>query len=177
MRLLEKLLDLFNKKIEFWLISVFYSYMIVMIGVEVLRRYFLHAASTWGEETSIYAFIWLTYVGAALRTRRRRHLSIELVRQYMNEKQKFWTYVLSDICFFSLAVVVTYYSFGIFTTNLQYGQKMLGIELPMALATIGVPIGWALIAFRVVERFLAILKRFRQGQPLIEEETIITATE
>ena len=48
-----------------------------IIVVEVFRRYGLDAASTWGEETAIYAFIWLSYIAAAKGVRSRRHLAVD----------------------------------------------------------------------------------------------------
>ncbi len=171
---LKSLLRSVNSKIEFWLVSLFYAYMTIIIGVEVFRRYVLGASSTWGEETAIYAFIWMTYIAAAHRVRGRKHLSVELLRNKMNRTQKFCALVLSDVCFFILAVAVIYYSVAFVQTNIQYGQNMLGVDLPMALATVAVPIGWGLIALRVVERFLATLRRFRMGQPLVVEIGIVT---
>jgi len=63
--------------------------MTIIIGVEVFRRYVLGASSTWGEETAIYAFVWMTYIAAAHRVRGRKHLSVELLRNKMNRTQKF----------------------------------------------------------------------------------------
>ena len=166
---LKGLLRLVNDKIEFWLVSLFYAYMTIIIAVEVFRRYALGASSTWGEETAIYAFIWMTYIAAAHRVRGRKHLSVELLRSRMNRTQKFCALVLSDVCFLILALAIIYYSIVIVQTNIEYEQNMLGVDLPMALATVGVPIGWGLIAIRVVERFLTTLHQFRMGQSLVEE--------
>ena len=163
-----------NNYIEYWLVSFFYAYMTIIIGLEVFRRYVLGASSTWGEETAIYAFIWMTYIAAAHRVRGRQHLSVEVLRNQMNRTQKFCAFVLSDICFFILAVAVIYYSVAVVGTNIEYGQNMLGVDVPMAFATVAVPIGWSLIAFRVVERFFETLRRFRMGQPLVEEMGTVT---
>jgi len=166
------LLRWLDSKIEFWLVFLFYTYMTVIIIVEVFRRYVLGASSTWGEETAIYAFIWMTYIAAAHRVKGRKHLSVEMLRNRMNRNQRFCAFVLSDLCFFILAVAVIYYSITYVGTNIEYGQNMLGVDLPMALASVGVPIGWGLIAFRVIQRFMSTLRRFQMGQPLVEDEMV-----
>lgn len=163
-----------DSKIEFWLVFLFYTYMTVIIIVEVFRRYVLGASSTWGEETAIYAFIWMTYIAAAHRIKGRKHLSVEMLRNRMNRNQRFWAFVLSDLCFFVLAVAVIYYSIAFVRTNIEYGQNMLGVDLPMALASVAVPIGWALIAIRVIQRFLLTLRRYKGGQPLVESEILLS---
>ena len=163
-----------DSKIEFWLVFLFYTYMTVIIVVEVFRRYVLGGSSTWGEETAIYAFIWMTYIAAAHRVKGRKHLAVEMIRSRMNRTLKFYAFVLSDICFLVLAVAVIYYSIFSVATNIEFGQNMLGVDLPMALATAGVPIGWTLIAFRVLQRFLLTLRRYKRGQPLVEDEILLS---
>jgi len=140
-----------------------------VIVVEVCRRYFFGASSSWGEETAIYAFIWMTYLAAARGVRGRRHLSVEALRYRMTRTQKYYTFVLSDVCFFILALVIVYYSILPVIENIQYGHTMFGIDLPLALATSAVTFGWVLIAIRVVQRFFDTLSRFRHGQPLVDD--------
>lgn len=170
---IRSLLRWLDSKIEFWLVFLFYAYMTIIIIAEVFRRYVLSASSTWGEETAIYAFIWMTYIAAAHRVKGRKHLSVEMLRTRMNRTLRFYAFVLSDLCFFILAVAVIYYSIAFVGTNIEYGQNMLGVELPMALASIAVPIGWALIAFRVIQRFWATLEQYKKGQPLVEAEMVV----
>jgi len=164
-----KLVKWLDENIEYWLCFIFYSYMAGVIVVEVCRRYFFDASSSWGEETAIYAFIWMTYIAAARGVRGRKHLSVEALRHRMNRTQKYCTFVLSDVCFFILAVVIIYYSIFPVLENIQYEHVMFGVDLPLALATSAVTAGWLLIAIRVVQRFLETLQRFRHGLPLVDD--------
>lgn len=173
MKLMQIALRSLDRKSEFWLCFSFYTFMAAIVFIEVLRRYFFGAASSWGEETAIYAFIWMTYIAAARGVRGRRHLAVTFIRDRLSRRKKFYCLLLSDSCFFSLAIIITYYSIGPVWTNIKYGQKMLGAELPMAIASISIPVGWAFIAFRVVQRSFLTIKRFRAGQPLMELETEI----
>ena len=168
MREFNKFFKWLDDNIEYWLCFVFYSYMAGIIVVEVCRRYFFNASSSWGEETAIYAFIWMTYLGAAGGVRGRRHLSVEALRHHMTRSQKFYSLVLSDACFFILSVVVVYYSALPVAESINFGHKMFGINLPFALAVSAVTAGWILIAFRVVQRFCDTLQRYRLGLPLCE---------
>ncbi|MDD5206429.1 MAG: TRAP transporter small permease [Desulfobacterales bacterium] len=153
-------------KIEFWLISALYSYMTAVIVVEVFRRYVLGAATTWGEETAIYAFVWMTYLAAAHRVHGRRHLSLDILRTYMNRGQKFLSFMLSDLCFLILSATVIYYSIRPVWLNIKYGQQMIGVDIPMAIATLSIPCCWALIAFRVIQRCVTTIHLYRHSQPL-----------
>ncbi|WP_136799534.1 MULTISPECIES: TRAP transporter small permease [Desulfosediminicola] len=170
MGILWKSIKWLDENVEYWLCFVFYSYMAGIIVVEVCRRYFFNASSSWGEETAIYAFIWMTYLAAARGVRGRKHLSVEALRHRMTRTQKYWAFVLSDVSFLILAVTVAYYSLIPVTNSIQYGHTMFGIDLPLALATSSITAGWILIAIRVVQRFLDTLRRFRMGLPLAEEQ-------
>lgn len=157
-----------DQHIEFWLSSALYAYLAGIIVVEVFRRYVLDAASTWGEETAVYAFIWMSYIAAAKSVRTRSHLSIGALRDRMPRVGQFCAYLVSDVCFFALAVIVVYYSLPPVWANLEYDHRMLGTDLPMAIATAAVPIGWMLIAVRVVQRFVSLVRRFGEGKPLAD---------
>lgn len=172
MGILWKSIKWLDENIEYWLCFFFYSYMVGIIVIEVCRRYFFNASSSWGEETAIYAFIWMTYLAAARGVRGRKHLSVEALRYRMNRTQKYWSFVLSDVCFFILAVTIAYYSLIPVINSIQYGHTMFGIDLPLALATIAVTAGWILIAIRVVQRFVDTLHRFRMGHPLVDEQVL-----
>jgi TRAP-type C4-dicarboxylate transport system permease small subunit len=168
MRTAVKCLKWLDERLEFWLGFLLYTYLAGIIVVEVFRRYVLNAASTWGEETAIYAFIWMSYVAAAKGVRNRSHLSVDTLRDRLPRTGKFCAYVLSDLCFFALAVIIVYYSLSPLLGNMKYDQRMLGADLPFAIATAAVPIGWSLIAVRVVQRFVDLVKRFSEGKPLAD---------
>ena len=170
MEIIRKVVKWLDENIEYWLCLGFYSYMAGIIVIEVCRRYFFGASSSWGEETAIYAFIWMTYIAAAKGVRGRKHLSVEALRHRMTRTQKYCTFVLSDVCFFILSLVIIYYSILPVIENIQYEHMMFGVDIPLAFATSAVTAGWILIAIRVVQRFLDTLNRFRHGLPLVEEE-------
>ncbi len=157
-----------DERLDYWVNIFLYSYMAIIIALEVFRRYILGESTTWAEETAIYAFIWMAYIAAARGVRNRSHLAITLVRDRFNRTGTFFCLALSDACFLILAITVTYFSLNPILATYQYNQKMMGINLPMALALASVTVGWSLIAFRVIRRFFSTLGRFRKGKPLLD---------
>ena len=95
MRTSVKCLKWLDQRLEFWLGFLLYAYLAGIIVIEVFRRYVLSAASTWGEETAIYAFIWMSYVAAAKGVRSRSHLAVDTLRDRMPRIGKFCAYVIS----------------------------------------------------------------------------------
>lgn len=155
-----------DERLEYTLSFLFYVYITAILFIEVVRRYVFNESSSWGQETAIYAFIWMTYIAAAKGVKERSHLSVSILVDQMGRTGKFVTAMISDICFFILALVILYYSLVAVGQSIEFGQVMRGVSLPMWLAGISVPFGWLLITFRVVQRSVATIKDFTGGEEI-----------
>ncbi len=67
-----------DKNGERYLLLVFYSLIVAVIGLEVVRRFVLSFSSIWGEEIARFAFIYLTWVGASAGVKNRSHIRIDV---------------------------------------------------------------------------------------------------
>ncbi|MGI5837390.1 MAG: TRAP transporter small permease [Chloroflexota bacterium] len=166
MKQLTRALNWLDENLEYWLQFGLYMYCALIIVVEVIRRYFFHSASAWGEETALYAFVWMSYVAMARGVKKRAHLCVDLFRVRMNRTQLFCSFLLGDVCFIILATAVIYYSFPMLEMNIRYDQQMLGIELPMILATAAIPVAWSLVLFRVIQRMATTIAAYRRGDSI-----------
>lgn len=148
----------FDAHFEDFLAGIFYGYMAIVIAVEVARRYLFNASSSWAEETAVYAFIWLAYLSASSAVRDRAHLSFNLLERLLPPKADKVVKLLSDGCFFALALLIVYTSMPTVLTHLKYNQLMLGVDLPMVLASAAVPVGWSLVMLRIVQRAIKLFQ-------------------
>ena len=151
---------------EFYLNFVLYSLLTVIIVVEVFRRYALDAASSYGEEVARYTFIWLAYFAAARGVKNRSHLSIDLIRELFNRTGKFALFMLSDLCFLILSLVIIWTGTRFVLTTIEFEQNFTGIDLPLWLAVAAVPVGWTVIAIRVVQRSILTIAAYRRGESM-----------
>jgi TRAP-type C4-dicarboxylate transport system permease small subunit len=71
--------------------------------------------------------------------------------------------MLSDACFLVLAGVVVMTSLQMVQNNIQFYQTFTGLDAPMWLATVAVPVGWTLIGLRVIQRSLKTIRVYRRG--------------
>lgn len=155
-----------DERLEFTLSFLFYVYLTAIIFIEVVRRYLFNDSSSYGEETAIYAFIWMTYIATAKGVKERSHLAVTILVDRFGRNGKFATAMLSDVCFFVLAAVVFYYSAIALSQSVEFGQTMRGVNLPMWLALVSVPFGWLLIMFRVVERSAKMIRAYIRGEDI-----------
>ena len=148
---MKALLRRFDEKVVKWFVIGTYSYFCLIILVEVIRRYAFGASSPWGEMTARYAFVYLTYVAAAEAVRHRRHIRIDIVPALLSPRMGAWLQRYIDALVLALAAVVIYYSLELIHLQWTVGIVMTAADVNMAFAQAALPLGWTLIAIRVIQ--------------------------
>ena len=162
-----------DENVEYYLNFIFYMYLTWIIIIEVFRRYALGSATAWGEETARFAFIWLAYIAAARGVKKRSHLSIEIIREFCGRGVKFVLFMISDVAFFTLAAIIIFSSIKFVHTTILFGQYFTGgLGIPLAFAVAAVPVGWTLIAIRVIQRNILTIMAFRRGEAMTTGSTV-----
>jgi len=151
-----------DSKLERWLIAFFYAYFCLIILVEVVRRYFFSASSPWGEMTARYAFVYLVYIAASEVARSNDHIRIDLVPRLLAPRYRFALYLYFDALYLILAGLVVYFSLQVVGLSIRNNTLMTGFDLNMAFAQAALPLGWLLLAYRVVQRFARTFGRYRE---------------
>jgi TRAP-type C4-dicarboxylate transport system permease small subunit len=155
-----------DENAENWLLLVFYCTIVGAIAVEVLRRFVLAYSSVWGEEVARYAFIYLAWVGASAAVRERAHIRIDVLIEFVPPRVKAALYIIADIATLILAVICVYWSLAPVITSIEFGSVTHGLRVSNAWFLAAVPLGFALMIFRLVQslrRDVADLLHGRQG--------------
>lgn len=168
-----KVLRLIDTKLEYWLCTILYAYIIAMIFIEVFTRFVLKFSYIWAVETAIYAFIWMCYISMARIARNRSHLAFTSLRDSAAQPVKLVLMLVSDVLLLGLSVVIIVNIYVPIADNILFDQRMTGVDLPLWLATAAVPFGWALLVFRVLQRSYQSIYEFRNDQPLSVGNTAV----
>lgn len=150
-----------DANLERWLVCLFYAYFCIIILVEVVRRYFFGASSPWGEMTARYAFVFLVYIAAAQVAKSRDHIRIDLVPRLLGPRPRFYLYLYFDFLYLLLAALVIYYSIRVMQISATNNTLMTGFDVNVAFAQAALPLGWTLLAYRVVQRFVGTVQAYR----------------
>ena len=157
-----------DKDGERWLMLGFYALIVAVIGVEVFRRFVLSYSSVWGEEVARYAFIYLVWIGAASAIRDRAHIRIDIVMHLLPPRGRAAIYLFGDFATLVLAVIGFYWSLAPVMTSIEYGSVTHGLRISQAWFFAAVPLGFAMILFRIVQSMRRDLFDLRQGRPVFE---------
>jgi len=134
----------------------------VGIFVQVCLRYLFSVAFIWGEELSLFAFIWCVFLGAAVNTRRRSHFSFDFLAGLLHGRPAAAQRVLVDLIVlaFSLFMIVKGYEFAVL------GMKRLspGLGITMFVPTLIIPVSAAYMTLGVLIDLLKDGRRLALGE-------------
>lgn len=151
---------------ERWLMLVFYSYIVMVIFIEVIRRFVLSYSSIWGEETARYAFIFLVWIGAAAAIKERAHIRIDVLAHYLPARGQALLILFGDILTLVLAGIALYWSLEPVWQSIRWGSVTDGLRITRAWFLIAVPFGFTLIALRLIQSIARDIADLRAGRPV-----------
>ena len=118
-----------DKNGERYLLLVFYSLVVAVIGLEVVRRFVLSFSSIWGEEIARFAFIYLTWIGASAGVKNRSHIRIDVIYSLTPSRHHVWLYVLADVATLAFVIVALFYSLTPIIASIQYDNVTDGLRI------------------------------------------------
>lgn len=137
-----KLLDLIEKALDAILILM----MIVMgsaVVLQVASRYIFNRPTSWSEELARYLFVWITFLGAAVVIRKRRHVDVGVLTDRLPPKVARVVYLVADLAVLFLLGALTWAGVGL--AAMAHRQLSAAMDLPMSLAYTAMPAGTGLM--------------------------------
>lgn len=119
-----------------------------------------------------YAFIYLVWIGAAAAVRERAHIRIDVIFEFVSPRVKALLYLFGDFVMLAVAVVALYWSWESVAVSFKYGSVSHGLRLPLVWFLSAVPIGFALLVYRVLQSIRRDLSDLRHGRPVFEGQRL-----
>lgn len=148
--------------IEDWVMLISYITLIVLVGIEALRRMITEEQAAWGPEIALYAFIWLTWFSMSSNIRTGRHLAFDELRNKFPWPVRAVFESIDCILWLILGAIIINLSVGIVENNVKFQQVVFGTEIPLWAATIAVPIGWSFSMIRILQEVWGIFSGERK---------------
>lgn len=132
--------------------------MLAMLFYQVVARYGFGVTNAWCDELSRYALAWLGYISASYAITYNAHIKIDLFIKIWPKSWRKGVKLLSNVIFFAYALVVAYFSSVWLYGLMKTGAITLGLKLPMALFCLIIPLGHLLMAVRLVQLEIRLIK-------------------
>ena len=161
-----------DQNAERWLLLVFYVMLVITMAIEVLRREIFSYSSIWGEEIVRYSFIYLAWIGAAAAVKERAHIRIDVIMHYLGPRTKALLYIFGDLVMFGVAIIALYWSLETVHVSAKFGSVTDGLRISKVWFLMAVPVGFALMIWRLLQSFLRDFKSLRDGTPVFEGDKL-----
>jgi TRAP-type C4-dicarboxylate transport system permease small subunit len=139
-----------------------------IIFVEVFRRFILSQQAPWSTTLPPFLFLIMTWFGCAYNVKLRTHLGFIEFRANMPRPLQFACLTLDFALWMGFSWVVVVTSTRVAANSAANFQIMLGTDHVLQWwFLVSVPLSFLMIAGRALENYMADIKNFRSGAPLI----------
>ncbi len=170
---MKKIAKQMDHQLEYWLVMIFYSLLVVTIIVEVVRRFVMSYSSVWGEEIARYAFIYLAWIGVAMGVKKRLHIRIDILSHFIPNRGKAALFLLGDLCALSLTGFCFYISISPVLLSIEFGSVTDGLRISKAWFMLAVPFAFSLVLYRLIRLIKEDIHYLRSGLEMPAPESLI----
>ncbi len=153
---------------ERWLLLWLYAFIVMVIFIEVVRRFVFAYSSVWGEETARFAFVYLVWIGASAAVRDRAHIRIDVLLQFLPPRAMALVYLLGDLLTGVLACFAIYWSLDPVAVSWRFESVTDGLRIIKVWFLVAVPLGFSMLLVRLAQSVRRDLQDLRSGRPRFE---------
>jgi C4-dicarboxylate transporter DctQ subunit len=163
--MIEKIMN----RLEEGAIILLLTAMTLLTFVQVVLRYVFNSGIVWALEATTYMFAWLVLVGMSYGVKVGFHIGIDAVVKLLPSRGQRVVGVLAGLLCLLYAVLLFYGGYNYIDTMLMLGVHAEDIPLPRWLLSIILPIGFGLLALRLLQVLWHVLTGSNQASLLGDE--------
>jgi len=132
---------------------------VMLVNVSILTRYVFKVAIPWNEELTVLLFNWVIFMGAAMASLSRSHITITILQDALHGKAKKIVEVIQNILFMIFILVVCVQSWKIVFLQARTEQFTAILNIPVYLTTLSLSLGsviWLAILILDTVRYITI---------------------
>lgn len=130
---------------------------IAVIVADVIGRNILGKTLPWSGEFLTYLMIWTVFIGMVGITSQDSHIRVDIIDRALNQKQNNVREIIICVGVIALAIYLVPYSLNFVEVMHNSGKVSIDIGFPMWIVHSAVVVGFALSAFIVLIRLVALV--------------------
>jgi TRAP-type C4-dicarboxylate transport system permease small subunit len=142
-------------------VVVFVITITVVMLAQVFFRYVINSSLQWSEEISIWALIWMVFIGSAVIMRDWAHINIPTFTNLIPIKVRPYFLIFSKVATILFLLAVIWFGFKVFNQNFHARSPSLGLSTRWA--KLAIPVGAVLMAVFAFNAMLLDLINLRRG--------------
>lgn len=155
--MLKRIYTHFDEHVETYLSSVTLILFSVLVVAQVIMRYILGSPMTWSEEIARFALVWFVYTSASYAVRYQRHVKFNVLVKLVGKRVPIAERIIQIFVFIiwlAFLLIVLWLSIQMVINQYGTGQVSAAARIPMYLVYLGLPLGLALMSFRVIQHLV-----------------------
>ena len=156
--LFDRILEEIEQRVIIPLLAFLLAFITIGVFVQVVMRYVFSMSFLWGEELSLFAFIWSVFLGAAVGVRRRIHLGFDFLPELLTGRWADAQRLLIDLSILAVAVLLLVEGWIFSQLSVRRLSPALGISL--FVPTLVIPISGGLMVLIVLRDLVRDVRQF-----------------
>lgn len=127
---------------------------IALIFIGVVMRLGFHAGIPWQEELSRILYVLVVYLGASYGVMSNDHIRVSLVTELLPPRGKRVLGLITDLVWVVFNIWVIVLALDVYRSMRAFPGRSAVLSIPLHVVFLIVPIGFALISLRIIQRQL-----------------------
>jgi len=132
--------------------SVLLAMIVLLIFLNVFMRYIMDASLSWGEELTLWLFVWFVWLGVSYAFHTGDHVRITALRDLLSARNRLYIDVMIALCVLVFLLVLTFECIKLIMMPFVINQSSVVLGLPIPILYASAPVGAALSSIRVVQQ-------------------------
>ncbi len=155
---MKRFIKLLDDHLEEWMLILLECAIVLVMLLQIVRRYVFNASLTWSEEFCRYCFIWFMFIGYSYSIHEKIDLRMDAVLNILPEKVRTFVVRFGLMFCFALTVLLFGNSFKAVAYVMKTGERSTGMHLPMSVVYASMIVGFGMAVIRYIQR---IIEEFR----------------
>ncbi len=140
------------------LASTLLAAIVLLIFGNVFMRYVMNASLSWGEELTLWLFVWFVWLGVSYAFHTGDHVRITVLRDVLSERARLFADVVIALLVLVFLAVLTIECIKLIRQPFVASQTSVVLGLPIPILYASAPVGAGLSAIRVVQYLIRTLR-------------------
>ena len=133
-------------------IAILFTLMILITFTQVIFRYLLNSALPWAGEITIFLFIWVIFLGAAITLSKGLHIGVDIFTSFLNKKIRNIVLIITNLLVILFCFLIIIGSTPLVIDNFTQRSPALEIRLSHVYAII--PISMASMIWITIKKII-----------------------
>lgn len=152
---LVKWIDLNIEKV---LASTLLAAIVLLIFGNVFMRYVMNASLSWGEELTLWLFVWFVWLGVSYAFHTGDHVRITVLRDILSDRARLIADIVIALLVLGFLITLTIECIKLIMLPFVASQTSVVLGLPIPILYASAPVGAGLSAIRVIQHLIRTLR-------------------